>query len=84
VTPFAVSKETEQLKVASEIDAYNTAKKEVCKQFGVFFIDITEHYRAVGAETEMVVEDKLHPSGLVYSLWADKLFEKVKTLNLKP
>jgi len=38
----------------------------------------------VGAETEMVVEDKLHPSGLVYSLWADKLFEKVKTLNLKP
>jgi lysophospholipase L1-like esterase len=84
VTPFAVSEETDQLKVASEIDAYNTAKKEVCKQFGVFYIDITANYRTVGAQPEMVVGDKLHPSGLVYAFWADKLYEKVKSLNLKP
>jgi lysophospholipase L1-like esterase len=32
----------------------------------------------------MVVGDKLHPSGLVYAFWADKLYEKVKSLNLKP
>jgi lysophospholipase L1-like esterase len=83
VTPFATEKGSDKLKVASEIDAYNAAKKEICKQFGVFFIDITEHYRAVGAQTEMVVADKLHPSGLVYSFWADKLFEQVKSLNLK-
>ncbi len=83
VTPFAVEKGADQLKVANEIDAYNLAKKEVCKQFGVFFIDITEHYRSVGAQSEMVVADKLHPSGLVYSYWADKLFEQVKALNLK-
>jgi lysophospholipase L1-like esterase len=83
VTPFATEKGSDKLKVASEIDAYNAAKKEICKQFGVFFIDITEHYRAVGAQTEMVVQDKLHPSGLVYSYWADKLFEQVKALNLK-
>jgi lysophospholipase L1-like esterase len=84
VTPFATEKGSDKLKVASEIDAYNTAKKEVCKQFGVFYIDITANYRTVGAQPEMVVEDKLHPSGLVYAFWADKLYDQVKTIYQKP
>jgi lysophospholipase L1-like esterase len=84
VTPFATEKGSDKLKLASEIDAYNTAKKEVCKQFGVFYIDITANYRTVGAQPEMVVEDKLHPSGLVYAFWADKLYEQVKTIYQKP
>jgi lysophospholipase L1-like esterase len=83
VTPFAVNKEVDQAKVASEIDAFNKVKREVCKQYGVFFIDITEHYRAVGAEPNMVVGDDLHPSGLVYEFWAEILFDQVKTLNFK-
>lgn len=81
VTPFAISRGTDKVKVASEIDAYNQAKKEVCDNYGVAFIDITADYREIGANPEMVVEDNLHPSGLVYTRWTDKLFKKVSTLT---
>lgn len=84
ITPFASSKEVDQQKIATEIDQYNQAKKEVCDQYGVFFIDITPYYRSVGATPEMLVADELHPSKLIYSDWAGKLFDQVKTLNLQP
>lgn len=81
VTPFATNRGTDKVKVAGEIDAYNQAKKEVCDNYGVAFIDITVDYREIGAKPEMVVEDNLHPSGLVYTRWTDKLFKKVSTLT---
>lgn len=81
VTPFATSRGTDKVKVAGEIDAYNQAKKEVCDNYGVAFIDITGDYREIGAKPEMVVEDNLHPSGLVYTRWTEKLFKKVSTLT---
>lgn len=81
ITPFATSRGTDKVKVAGEIDAYNQAKKDVCDNYGVFFIDITEDYREIGAKPEMVVEDNLHPSGLVYTRWTEKLFKKVSTLT---
>lgn len=81
VTPFAINRGTDKGKVAAEIDEYNQAKKEVCDNYGVAYIDITEDYREIGANPEMVVEDNLHPSGLVYTRWTDKLFKKVSTLT---
>jgi len=81
VTPFATGRGIDKAKVAGEIDAYNQAKKEVCDNYGVAFIDITEDYREIGANPEMVVEDNLHPSGLVYTSWTDKLFKKVSSLT---
>lgn len=81
VTPFAINRGTDKGKVAAEIAAYNQAKKEVCASYGVFFIDITADYREIGAKPEMVVEDNLHPSGLVYTRWTDQLFKKVSTLT---
>jgi lysophospholipase L1-like esterase len=81
VTPFATSRGTDKVKVAGEIDAYNQAKKEVCDNYGVAFLDISKEYREIGAKPEMVVEDNLHPSGLVYTRWTDKLFKKVSSLT---
>lgn len=81
VTPFATSRGTDKKKVAREIDAYNQAKKEVCNYYGVAFLDITKEYREIGANPEMVVEDNLHPSGLVYTRWTDKLFKKISSLT---
>lgn len=81
VTPFAISKKADQVKVAKEIDAYNAAKKSVCKRYGIAFIDITEDYRAIGSRPEMVVEDQLHPSGLVYSRWTEKLLREVQQIK---
>jgi lysophospholipase L1-like esterase len=73
ITPFAVARGTDQAKVAREIDAYNAAKAEITKQLGAHYIDITADYRVVGAKPESVVADQLHPSGLVYKSWAEKL-----------
>jgi lysophospholipase L1-like esterase len=81
VTPFAISKKADQAKVAQEIDAYNAAKKSVCKRYGITFIDITEDYRKIGAQAEMVVEDQLHPSGLVYAQWTKKLLTQVQKMK---
>lgn len=84
LTPFAVEKGADQQKVTSEIDAYNAAKKEICKKYGVFFIDINAHYRSVASQSDMAVADKLHPNGVIYAFWADKLYEQIKTLYQKP
>jgi lysophospholipase L1-like esterase len=73
ITPFATDRGTDKDKVAKEIDAYNMAKERISKELGVYYIDITEEYRKIGALPEMVVEDKLHPSALVYQSWSDKL-----------
>jgi lysophospholipase L1-like esterase len=84
VTPFADKRSTDKQKVASEIDAYNQAKKSICGKLGVKYIDITTEYRQIGARPEMVVSDQLHPSGLVYESWAEKIFNHVKTIDIKP
>ncbi len=84
VTPFAETKGVDQEKVASEIDAFNNAKKEICEIYGVPFLEITDHYRKIGSQPEMLVEDQLHPSGLVYAHWADLLLNQVETSNLEP
>lgn len=81
VTPFAVSRNSDQIKVAREIDAYNSAKKAICDRYEVVFIDITEDYRAIGAKPEMVVEDQLHPSALVYKRWTEKLLTEVQKIK---
>jgi lysophospholipase L1-like esterase len=81
VTPFAVNRKSDQAKVASEIDAYNDAKKAICKKYKITFIDITEDYRAIGSRPEMVVEDQLHPSGLVYARWTEKLLREVQQIK---
>jgi hypothetical protein len=81
VTPFAVQRASDQEKVASEIDAYNLAKASICNKHGVKFVEITEDYRKIGAKPEMVVEDQLHPSGLVYARWTTKLLNEAQKIK---
>ncbi len=73
MTPFASAKEVDKEKVAGEIDQYNAAKKQITGEKEVHYIDITEEYRATGSLPEMLVADKLHPSGMVYQKWAKKI-----------
>ena len=75
VTPFAADRDAS--KIATEIDAFNLACKEITEQHGCRFIDITTSQRVDGANAEFLAEDKLHPSGKEYGKWAAKLFEAV-------
>lgn len=81
VTPFAGQKGVDPDQVAKEINAYNRAKKAICKNYGVIFIDITDDYRMEGALPERVVEDKLHPSKIIYGQWMGKLIIELKKMN---
>ena len=77
VTPFAETRGTDRKNIAKEIDDCNAAKERISIQLGVHYIDITEEYRKIGALPEMVVEDKLHPSALVYKSWSEKFVKVV-------
>ncbi|AMQ56721.1 SGNH/GDSL hydrolase family protein [Algoriphagus sanaruensis] len=81
VTGFAKARNTDQKKVGAEIDAYNAAKKAICAKHQVTFIDITEEYRIIGGQPEMMASDRLHPSGLVYEKWTNELVKAVKEIQ---
>lgn len=83
VTPFAINRKSDQAKVSKGIDVYNAAKKSICSRYGITFVDITEDYRVIGARSEMVVDDELHPSGLVYQRWTEKLLTEVQKMKFE-
>ncbi|MGY8916187.1 MAG: SGNH/GDSL hydrolase family protein [Flavobacteriales bacterium] len=81
VTPFAIQSGRDQIKAGEEIDTYNRIKAEICEKHEVTYIDITAQYRSLGAQPDMLAPDGLHPSAKMYSLWTEKLFEQVITIN---
>lgn len=70
VTPFATQSGRDRGLIASELDAYNAAARDVCVEQGITFVDITPVSRARGAEPAMLADDGLHPSALMYAEWA--------------
>jgi lysophospholipase L1-like esterase len=71
VTPFAEDRDREQ--IAKEIDLFNAVNHEVSVQHKVHYLDITAISRQAAFDLTLIAEDKLHPSALMYALWAEKL-----------
>lgn len=69
VTPFAANDARGAQRIGTEIDAFNAAAHEICSAAGVAFVDITPVSRARGAEPQMLAEDGLHPSAMMYAEW---------------
>jgi lysophospholipase L1-like esterase len=69
VTPFAAKDERGADVIASQIDAFNAAARELSDARGVAFVDITPVSRERGGEQAMVAGDGLHPSAAMYSEW---------------
>ena len=84
VTPFArgLARDTQQ--VAREIDAFNAVALETCMRRGVVFVDITDASRQRGSETDMLADDGLHPSALMYAEWARLALPAVQTMQVNP
>lgn len=76
VTPFAEGKDRAQ--IATEIDNYNAACKEIALAHGSRYIEITESTRTNAADATFLAEDGLHPSGKEYAVWARRLADEVK------
>ena len=69
VTPFAEGRDRSQ--IASEIDGFNAAAREVTSELGARWVDVTPASRQAGADAAMLVADGLHPSGRQYARWAE-------------
>ena len=71
VTPFATGRDRAQ--IATEIDAYNAANKEIALRYNVHYIDITPWTREAATDNSLLAADGLHPSGKEYRRWAEKI-----------
>jgi len=69
ITPFAMASGRDLQQIADELDAYNAAARELCAAHGVAFVDITGVSRERGTEADMLADDRLHPSGAMYTDW---------------
>src|SRR5262249_16715111 len=68
VTPAADGQD--RAYIAEEIDRMNRANREVTWQLGAQYIDVTPISRLAREEPELLAEDGLHPSALMYDMWA--------------
>ena len=66
-TPFGKDK---QATISVGIDAFNAVNKSISQKLGVAYYNITEISRLGLVQPDLVASDGLHPSGLMYSLWA--------------
>ncbi len=73
VTPFAADRDGKQ--IATEIDLYNAAKKDICGQYGILYFPITDISREAKSDPKLVAADGLHPSGKMYGRWVDERIE---------
>jgi lysophospholipase L1-like esterase len=70
-TPF--NTERDALQISKELDDYNTISKNLAQKAGAHFIDITNSTRLNAKDSSFLAEDKLHPSGKEYAIWAEKV-----------
>jgi lysophospholipase L1-like esterase len=71
-TPFAMAKgDTEP--ISQQIDAFNAVNLEETKNVGAHYVDVTIVSRMALDDFELITGDRLHPSGKMYAMWAEKV-----------
>lgn len=72
VTPFAWGRDAAQ--IAREIDAFNAVNREEAEGVNVHYVDVTPISRQVVNDSSLIASDGLHPSGKMYTEWAQLAF----------
>jgi lysophospholipase L1-like esterase len=72
VTPFAASRERRDL-IGVEIDNFNRIAADLATGAGAAFVDITPLTRLAATDTALLVSDGLHPSGIMYRMWVERV-----------
>ncbi len=71
VTPFASGSDTQ--KIYEEIIRYNRIKEDICAQYNIAYLQITEISREAKSDPNLIADDRLHPSGEMYRRWVDEV-----------
>jgi lysophospholipase L1-like esterase len=74
ITGFARANGRDAHRVGIEIDAFNATAREIARDRGIAFVDVTSLSRTAGDHDDMLVADRLHPSAAQYALWTDAIF----------
>ncbi len=69
-TPFAASQDIEPISL--QIDEFNAVNLQETKSAGAHYVDITILSRMGLDDFDLIAADRLHPSGKMYALWAEK------------
>lgn len=75
-TPFAATRNTEP--ISQQIDEFNTVNLEETKSAGAHYVDVTVISRMAMDDFELIAGDRLHPSGKMYEMWAEKVLPVVR------
>ena len=70
-TPFAATRDTEP--ISQEIDEFNAINLEETKAVGAYYVDVTIISRMAMDDFDLITGDRLHPSGKMYAMWAEKI-----------
>lgn len=71
VTPFALYYDTARIRL--EIDWFNSINKQVTENYKITWLDVTSSFRDARNNRSLIATDGLHPSGLEYKKWAERL-----------
>ncbi|MFD0765789.1 SGNH/GDSL hydrolase family protein [Mucilaginibacter lutimaris] len=77
VTPFAKNGGYDVQKVGAEIDQFNAINKQETERTGVTYVDITPASRRASYTPDLIANDGLHPSAIMYSLWVSQILPVV-------
>ena len=72
ITPFAVGRAGREL-IGTEIDQFNGIAAAMAAAKGAGFVDITPLTRLAATDTALLVSDGLHPSGMSYRMWVERV-----------
>jgi lysophospholipase L1-like esterase len=71
-TPFAAQRgDTEP--ISQQIDEFNAVNLEETKNVGAHYVDVTIISRMALDDFDLITGDRLHPSGKMYKMWAEKV-----------
>jgi lysophospholipase L1-like esterase len=72
--PFAEGRD--RMRIAKEIDAFNSINWEESVRAGVWYVDVTPISREAERHPELIAGDGLHPSGIQYKYWVELIAPK--------
>lgn len=70
-TPFAAERDIEA--ISRLIDGFNAVNREAAEKADAHYVDITAISRMGLDKVELIAVDNLHPSGKMYTLWAEEV-----------
>jgi lysophospholipase L1-like esterase len=68
--PFAADRDTEPISL--QIDEFNAINLEETQKAGAHYVDVTSISREAVNDPSIIAVDGLHPSGKMYTMWAEK------------